>query len=346
MQNSINKNEKSNDLVKLFWVFAMLFFVAIGFAAHTALGATPKIEPILLSAPNLYGKNFFSVLINSPDPKEAPKNLRAFTKESFKDAGADILASQPEKMRISASGEFSKGQLDYILSKINSEWSPDLNAKNIHVVDLSSRAHGFVNNMQVVWLDKNVSHGSEAHALYDEEKALLEGLKKNKKLAVYTLPENTAETELNSADMLKLGAKRIEVQADAVETEAQYLKEKKISYTRLPVTGNGFAQIEDKQIDLLANLIKKVKTDEWLHFHSEDGAQKLNVVLTLTDILKNAPSLSLADILTRQNFVIREAKLELVTTGPKLEKIYAYAKEQSPEFKVSWTNWQKAHQDK
>jgi hypothetical protein len=343
LQKIISKSEKGDDLIKLFWVFAMLLFVAVGLAAHTALGAPMKVEPILLSAPNLYGQNFFTILINSPDPKQAPKNLRVFSKETFKDATAEIIASQPEKLRTSASGEFSKGQLEYIISKLSTEWAPDSTARNIHVVDLSSRAHGFVNNMQVVWLDKNLSSGTDAHAFIDEEKNLLEGLKKSKKLSLYTLPETVPYTDLSTAEMAKLGAKHVDVQVDAVETEAHYLKEKRIAYSRIVVTANDLAQLEDHQVDLFAHLVKKMKKDEWLHFHSEDGAQKLSMALTLTDVLKNAPSLSLSEILDRQNFISRQAKMDLFTTGAKLENIYDYAKEQSPEFKVSWVNWQKTH---
>lgn len=346
MQKAVNKSEKSDDLIKLFWVFAMLFFVAIGFAAHTAIGAPMKVEPILLSAPNLYGQNFFTILINSPDPKQAPKNLRVFAKDSFKDASAEMLASQPEKLRMSASGEFSKGQLEYIISKMSTDWAPDSSAKNIHVVDLTSRAHGFVNNMQVVWLDKNISSGTEAHSFIDEEKNLLDALKKSKKLAFYILPDSAPTSELSTTEILKLGAKHIDVQPDSVETEAHYLKEKKIAYSRIPLSIHEMAQLDDKQVEVLTGLVKKMKKDEWLHFHSEDGAQKLSLVLTLTDVLKNAPSLSLNEILARQNYVTQQAKMELLTSGPKLENIYEYAKEQSPEFKISWSNWQKAHSKK
>lgn len=349
MQKSINEKERQEDLFKLFWIFVMLLFVAIGFAAHTALGETLKAESvkpdaILLSAPNLYGKNFFSVLINSPDPKEAPKNLRTYSKEAFKEASLEISASEPEKLRISGSGEFSKGQLEFIISKINSDWEPSLElTKKIRIVDISPRAHGFVNNMQVEWLDKNVSVGSDEQSFYDQEKALLAGLRKTKKISIYTLPENKEAQNLSLEDILKLGAKRIQIQADAVETEAQYLKEKNISYTRMPIKKSDDGQIEDKRIEQLVILIKKIKKDEWLHFHSEDGTNKLSLILILADIFKSAQSLSLPEILNRQNFISRQAKLEPISTQSNLEKIYEYAKDQAPEYKISWSSWQKTH---
>ncbi len=333
MHRALGKSEKQNDLIKLFWVFGLLFFLAIGFAAHAA---TPKkSDSILLSAPNLYGKNFFTVLINSPDPKEAPKNFRLLTTQ-----GADSL-------RASSSAVLSKGQLEYVVAKLNSDAVPGTlgEAKLIHVVDTSFHAHGFVNNMQVVWLDQNIQFGTDENAFYDQEKGLLQGLKKTKKLTLYRLPESVEDINFNLTEALKLGAQKIQVQADAVETEQEYLKAKKIAYTRIPIATNDLMKLEDNQIAQFVSLVRKMKKDEWLHFHNEEGATNLGLALLVTDILKNAPTSKLEDILSRQNGMSAQAKLVTRTTSTKLEQLYAYAKNQSPGFEKSFAAWNKLHKN-
>ena len=330
MQKALNKSEKQNDLIKLFWVFGLLFFLAVGFASHAA---TPQTQSILLSAPNLYGKSFFTVLINSPDPKEAPKNFR-------------ILVTQgTDSLHASSSAVLSKGQLEYVISKLNSDAVPGTlgEAKQIYIVDTSSHAHGFVNNMQVVWLDQSVQFGSDDHAFFDQEQGLLNGLKKAKKLTLYRLPESVDDINLNLAEVVKLGAQKIQVQADVVQTEQQYLNSKKILYTRIPLATSDISKLEDKQIEQFISLVKRIKKEVWLHFHNEEGATNLGLALLVTDILKNAPTSNLEDILSRQNGLSAQAKQLIRTTSPKLEQLYAYSKDQSPEFKKSFASWNKLH---
>lgn len=337
MQKVLAKSEKQNDLLKLFWVFALLFFLAIGFASHAAAPAgadaatAPKPESILLSAPNLHGKHFFTILINSPDPKQAPKNFRIFSSTGL------------ETFPASVSAVLSKGQIEFLAAKLNSDsvaGTPG-QAKQIHIVDTSSHAHGFVNNMQVVWLDQNVKFGTDDHAFVDSEKGLLAGLKKEKKVTLFTLPESVDDINISGEDVIKMGGEKIRVQADAVETEQQYLKTKKIAYTRIPIAVDDISKIEDKQIDQLSNLVKRAKKDEWLHFHNEGGDRSASLAVLLADILKNATNMSLNDILARENDMSAQVKLSPVGSSPQLEKIYAYAKEQGPDFKKSFSSWNK-----
>ncbi len=331
MQKILTKSEKQNDLLKLFWVFALLFFLAIGFASHAAPVAAAQPEAILLSAPNLHGQHFFTILINSPDPKQAPKNFRIFSTTGL------------ETFPASASAILSKGQIEFLISKLNSDsvaGTPG-QAKQIHIVDTSSHAHGFVNNMQVIWLDQNVQFGSDDHAFVDPEKGLLAGLKKEKKVTLFTLPDSVDDINISPDDVVKMGGEKIRVQADAVETEQQYLKTKKITYTRIPMASDDIAKIEDKQIDQLSNLVKRAKKDEWLHFHNEDGGRSTSLAVLLADILKNATNMTLNDILARENDMSAQVKLSPVGSSPQLEKIYAYAKEQGPNFKKSFSAWNK-----
>ncbi len=328
MRKYLSGEEKQSDLVKLLWVIGLLFFLTIGLVAHAAM---PKAESILLSAPNLHGKNFFTILINSPDPKEAPKNFR-------------ILSSAgDESLRASASGVLSKGQFEYLIAKLNSDAVPGTlgETKKIHVVDTSSHAHGFVNNMQVIWLDQAVLSELDDRASEDLESDLLAGLKRAKKLTLYTVPASSQEVDLNLSDVLKLGGQKIQVQADAAETEQQYLKTKRILYTRIPITGKDLAKIENKQIEQFTKLVRKIKKEEWLHFHNEEGASNLSQALLIVDVLRNASRTSLEDILSRQNALNTEVKLENISITPRLEQIYSYAKEQAPDFKKPFTNWHK-----
>ncbi len=326
MQKTWSIKEKRYDLIKLFWVFGLLFFLAIGFTAHAA---AQKPASILLTAPNLYGKNFFTILINSPDPKEAPKNFRMMS------------AGTAEGLHASASAVLSKGQFEFLVSKLNSDSAPGTlgEAKQIHIIDTSSHAHGFVNNMQVVWLDQNIQFGSDEPVFLDQEKNLLAGLKKEKKVTLYTLPDGVEDFNLNLSEVLKKGGQKIQVQADGVETEQQYLKEKKMSYTRIPIAAKDISNLENKQIEQLVRVMKKMKKGEWLHFHNEEGAGNLSQTLVVADVLKNAPSTSLEEILNRQNVLGSQAKLAAVLTNAKLEKIYAYAKEQAPEYKLAYSDW-------
>lgn len=328
MQRTLQKSEKQNDLLKLFWVFALLFFLAIGFASHAA---APKLESILLSAPNLHGQHFFTILINSPDPKEAPKYFRVFHTNGL------------EALPASASAILSKGQIEFLIAKLNSDsvaGTPG-ETKQIHIIDTSSHAHGFVNNMQVIWLDQMIRFGTDDHAFQDPEKGLLAGLKKEKKVTLYTLPSSVDDIDITSDQVVKMGGEKIQVQADATETEQQYLKTKRILYTRIPIASADITKIEDKQIDQLSNLVKRAKKDEWFHFHNEVGTNSVSVAVLLTDILKNATNMTLNDILARENDMSAQVKLTPEGRSPRLEKIYTYAKEQGPDFKISFTTWNK-----
>ena len=326
MQRTLNRSEKQNDILKLFWVFGLLLFLAFGLVAHAS---APTADSILLSAPNLYGKNFFTILINSPDPKEAPKNFRV------------LSSSDGTSLHASASAVLSKGQLEFLISKLNSDSVPGAlgETKDIHIIDTSVHAHGFVNNMQVIWLDQNIKFGTEDMTFLDEEKSLLSALKKTKKLTLYTLPESPEETDFNLIDVLKRGGQKIQVQADDVSTEQQFLKSKKIKYSRIPVSAKDIPNLENKQIDQLARIIKKMKKNEWLHFHNEEGAGNLSQLILLADVLKNASNTKIEEILARQTGPNSQSKGAAITVTPKLEQIYAYAKEQSPEFKTSFAVW-------
>ena len=56
----------------------------------------------------------------------------------------------------------------------------------------------------------------------------------------------------------------------------------------------------DKNIDSFINFIDTLSDDAWVHFHCDQGMGRTSLALVMFDIMKNAPQVSLADIIKRQ----------------------------------------------
>ena len=56
----------------------------------------------------------------------------------------------------------------------------------------------------------------------------------------------------------------------------------------------------DKAVDAFVNFIDTLPENTWLHFHCRHGKGRTSMMLTMYDIMKNAPTVSLKNILKRQ----------------------------------------------
>lgn len=59
----------------------------------------------------------------------------------------------------------------------------------------------------------------------------------------------------------------------------------------------------DQDIDTIVALLESLPQDTWVHVHCRNGAGRTTMLLTMLDIMKNAPTVALNDIVKRQYLV-------------------------------------------
>lgn len=314
--------EKAPMKINKFSILKTVYIYSILLTSLQTMADTDKNLSILIMAPDLHGKLFFSTLINSPDNKEAPKFYLSLNENN---------PEFPQNLRrLSVSSHFSKSQFEFIATKARE----NENMKRIRFLDLSLHPHGFVNNMSMTWIESEISNSKIQKSFVDEEKSLLEILKKNKTVSVYTLSSEKLSS-LSAAcctttDLKNLGTKRTQVQIEQIQTSFQFLldsqKKIKTSYYRLPIKSDS---LEDAQILSLIEWFKANKDSDWLHIYHEEPKPIYKNIILIIDLLSNAKSEELEDIKKRNT--------ETTLPQEKIESLYNYSKEQAPHFKKSWS---------
>ena len=214
-----------------------------------------------------------------------PRSLRFMT-DTFTKSLQPVPSRQGlDKLRCSASAEFSGSGLSLIRDKIRTAAGSDA---VIYVVDLRKESHGFVNGDIPVsqYMKKNRGNANlKAAAVKQAEGKWLQSLV-GKELTF--VPMGKTDTKLFSACSVKV---------EKVETEEALASRLGMRYKRIPITDQ-MAPTEE-EVDAFIAFYKSLPKNAWLHFHCHAGHGRTTTFAVFYDILSN-PAVALDDIVARQ----------------------------------------------
>lgn len=241
-------------------------------------------------------------------------------------------------LRASASGQFSADELYKLLAAIPA------NKSQIWIIDLRQESHGFIDGIPVSWyVDQNTVNINKSPAqIQKEETKLLFNLSKQKTITVYTLNKlGGGKASLGPA---------VTMIPELVETEQQLVTSHGANYKRIYVLDHN--KPDDQEVDQFISFIRKVKPQDWLHFHCRGGKGRSSTFIAMYDMIRNAPKFTYKQILNRQNkfgsikldvIPTREDKLwkadAAVERNEFLQKFYCYVKDPNGYQVRSWGSW-------
>ncbi|MBX9786439.1 MAG: hypothetical protein K2Y08_03775 [Alphaproteobacteria bacterium] len=93
----------------------------------------------------------------------------------------------------------------------------------------------------------------------------------------------------------------IEEHPELVTPESEIAKQYGFEYTNIRIESK--IPSSDEAIDTFVNFIDTLPENTWVHFHCHHGKGRTSLMLTMYDIMKNAPTVSLQDIVKRQHLL-------------------------------------------
>ncbi len=232
-------------------------------------------------------------------------------------------------LHTSASSQFSEDELQRMLEVIP--------AKRLIMVDLREEPHGFLNGDSVSWYGKNnwVNEGKSKEEIENDERERLNAL--SHKLIAFAYKDH------------KKSNRPIPYLVKEVASEEELAGKYGFEYFRLPVRDH--VKPSDEAVDTFIARVKELKNGDWLHFHCSAGKARSTTFLAMYDMMQNASSTSIDDIIVRQQFygginLLSDPEEDqwkythLVERVEFLKKFYRYCRE-NPEFALSWSEWSK-----
>ena len=267
-----------------------------------------------------------------------PRSLRFMT-DTFTKSLQPVPSRQGlDKLRCSASAEFSGSGLSLIRDKIRTAAGSDA---VIYVVDLRKESHGFVNGDIPVsqYMKKNRGNANlKAAAVKQAEGKWLQSLVGKEMTFV---PMGKTDTKLFPACSVKV---------EKVETEEALASRLGMRYKRIPITDQ-MAPTDD-EVDAFIAFYKSLPKNAWLHFHCHAGHGRTTTFAVFYDILSN-PNVALDDIVARQyalggtNLFIPSKKdnwkgKEIRKRAEQIRKFYAYVQaNRSNQYAQTFSAWVK-----
>ncbi len=135
-----------------------------------------------------------------------------------------------------------------------------------------------------------------------------------------------------------------------VISEAEEARKNGIDYQKVNI-GSAYVS-PDPEVDELIAFLDSVPENAWLHFHCLRGRGRTTIMMTMYDIMKNAPQVSLHDIVRRQHLIGAEDlfNLEVWKTGTYdrnqleqrkqfIEKFYQFIVQRKAGGIQKWSEW-------
>lgn len=239
------------------------------------------------------------LVFDNDNHNRLPDNFRKSTDPVNNSSNLNL--SGLKDLNISGSQQFSKLGLELLKKQLPTN-------KNLVFFDLRQESHGFINGLPISW----EGDGNKANM----------GLNYNQVVA-----RNDAQLA-NIKIGQPLTIKNTTIIPKEVYSEETLIKNNKNQYVRIPVTDTKLPTPE--MVDLFVSSVNKLPKDSWLHFHCKEGIGRTTTFMTLYDMMKNAKTVPLNDIVLRQiklaNLEDKEKGLEDTSRMQLYNKFYAYAK--------------------
>ncbi|MEC0372010.1 hypothetical protein [Paenibacillus chibensis] len=272
-------------------------------------------------------------LIEADDIDQAPKRFRMCIHPADHEGDTTGLA----ELRASASGQFSRGGLEYMKRVIPEH--------PITIVDLRQECHGFVNGKAMSWYgeDNTANRGLTREEVLSLEKQNLEGMRQEEKVIFDYLEGKSllCEEEIE-------GPRTVQSEAELAESEG-------LGYYRFCVTDHH--RPPDEVVDQFIQFVKALPGGTWLHFHCRGGVGRATSFILMYDMMRNADHVSLQDILRRQqNIGGRDMYRMSPNDGEELykaaidrldfiRKFYEYCASRHGDYDTGWSEWLHSQRD-
>jgi len=142
----------------------------------------------------------------------------------------------------------------------------------------------------------------------------------------------------------------INVHPELVTSEEEEVIKHGFAYKKVDI-GSSFVS-NDEDVDKIIAFYDSVSPDAWLHFHCSHGKGRTTLLLVMLDIMKNAPRVSIGDIVKRQHLLGSENlfntevwkngtynKAMLVQRKNFVEKFYKFICQRKAGGIQVWSKW-------
>lgn len=291
----------------------------------------PVIIFALMMSSALAAPNKLLLTLDGVPHARLPRHFRTTDNQQQLKA-SNISVAGLASLHAIGSGQFSLQQLKLVVKKI---------AHPIIVIDLRQESHGFVNGIPISWYGiKNwANYGKSDNQIRATETNLLNKTKAAKQIVVYSRIKKTKDGYVSGINPAQLKVKTVANEKDVVKSLG-------LNYHRFFVPDH--SKPSDQQVDQFIQFIRKSPKDVWLYFHCRAGIGRTTTFMVMYDIMENAKSVSLHDILAREK-MLGGKDLTLPAQGYKrllakqrinfIRKFYQYCRENADDFKTSWTTW-------
>jgi len=278
-------------------------------------------KTIIAKAVNKGEKNKINIVLESSrHNKVVPKRLRKTTSLSTIENREDLNLEGLNTLNISGSQQFTPNNIELLITGIDTDLP-------ITVVDLREESHGFVNGSAISFTNdrNNPNEGLSREEVLLDEKTRLSELKLGEQLTFFNKPFLTLEV-------------------DKVKTEEELTKEYGLNYVRITVTDKTMPK--DEMVDYFIEFANSLEEENWLHFHCKHGVGRTSTFMIMFDVMKNHKISKLEDIINRQlaMYPFKEDTIDNYLspgTVKFLNNFYNYVKENSDDYKVKWSEYNK-----
>ncbi|GEM_PF-347425 len=237
------------------------------------------------------------------------------------------------KLPAMGSAQFSEKQLLAVINQFH--------PSTLMIFDLRQEDHGFLNGNAISWygINNQANLGKTPQQIEQTQFEYLSNLQNMTNIVIQNITQKAADGRILMATPLSMAPKTVYAESDLTRAY-------NFGYTRIYVTDH--KKPTPAQVDHFVSTIQALPAPTWVYFHCRGGQGRTTTFLTLLDMMHNAKTVSVNDIIARQALL---GGVDLSQLPPKddvnyqdaadrlqfLKDFYDYAK--AGNFKMTWTNW-------
>lgn len=288
----------------------------------TACGSSGKKSATPTTVPGVPGKS--QLVLDISKTTDLPRNFRIAAPDQVK-GDQSINTTGFAELKESGSAVFAADSIPAMQAKINHMPTTD--------VDLRQETHLYVNGIPVTWFGDN----DDANLGLTHDQVLADQAAKKAEL--------TRSPAINFEDIGKKSVTPTGPVHDPkkVQTEEEVVNAAGWGYFRLTVPDHIKPQTEE--VDRFVAFVRDLPSNTWLHFHCRAGVGRTTTFMAMYDMMRNAKSVSLDDILKRQVAVggkdltadDTDADENKADRAKFLQQFYDYSKNNQDGFKTPFS---------
>ncbi|VVC75311.1 Effector protein hopD2 [Aquicella siphonis] len=265
---------------------------------------------------------------NSP---ELPRHFRT-TSDSLP---LNVNITGLSELHIAGSGQFSRASLEKAARR--------LNVKRFTVIDLRQESHGLLNGNAVSWYGpRNAENaGKTPGEIENDQSRLLVDLGSQEIAVVNKILKKSENGEIAAV-------KPAEYMVHQTTTEEELVTGMGHKYKRIFV--QDYHAPTNQQVDRFIAFVRNLPPNQWVYLHCRAGIGRTTVFMVMYDMMRNAKSVSLRDILARQKALGGKDLTQLparnhfkyqlsVDRLNFIKRFYEYAQTNQDHFQTSWSQW-------